>query len=70
MKTSLVLAIALLAAPALAQPIIIPLQQSRSEPPPPPPSPVPVAPPQAGATEVAPAARAVPAEEPPPAVPR
>ena len=45
------LSIALLALPAAAQPIIIPLQRQRqAEPPPPPPSPVPVAPPRAAAT--------------------
>lgn len=45
------LSILLLALPAAAQPIIIPLQRQRqAEPPPPPPSPVPVAPPQAAAT--------------------
>lgn len=45
------LSIVLLALPAAAQPIIIPLQRQRhAEPPPPPPSPVPVAPPQAAAT--------------------
>lgn len=41
----------LLALPAVAQPIIIPLEpQPQAEPPPPPPSPVPVAPPQAEAS--------------------
>ncbi len=48
------LSIALLAFPAAAQPIIIPLQRQRqAEPPPPPPSPVPVAPPQAAANPLA-----------------
>jgi len=45
------LSILLLAVPAAAQPIIIPLQsQRRTEPPPPQPSPVPVAPPQSAAS--------------------
>lgn len=45
------LSIVLLALPAAAQPIIIPLQRQRqAEPSPPPPSPVPVAPPQAART--------------------
>lgn len=51
MKLShLFLAAGLFAAPAAAQPIIIPLspQPQRQPPPPPSPSPVPVAPPQAG----------------------
>ena len=49
-----VLSIALLALPAAAQPIIIPLQRQRqAEPPPPQPSPVPVAPPQAAASPLA-----------------
>lgn len=48
------LGIFLLAAPAAAQPIIIPLQpQRQAEPPPPPPSPAPVAPPQAAAGQPA-----------------
>lgn len=43
-----VLLAVLIALPAAAQPIIIPLTPQRSDPPPPPaPSPVPVAPPQA-----------------------
>mgnify|MGYP000583081385 FL=1 len=41
------LACILLAAPAAAQPFILPLSPQRKEEPPPPPSPVPVAPPQA-----------------------
>ena len=55
MKLLLAILPALLATPAIAQPIILPLQrQQQAEPPPPPPSPVPVAPPQAEASPMPP----------------
>ena len=55
MKLLIAILPALLAMPAIAQPIILPLQPQRQvDPPPPPPSPVPVAPPQAEASPLPP----------------